>query len=289
VRDFELDRGKSRVVRVRTAGAAAGPLVVYFHGAPSSRLDIDAVSQESADRGVRVAAFDRPGFGGSDPAAFTLASIAEDACAVADELGAERFAVVGQSAGCGYALAVAALHPRRITAAATGGGSVSFEPGEASWDLLSDAEKQGVSLIGIDDDEAERLLAAPDIPMVDALGLDDVALETFWRDVLSPADQRTLDSGFAAALFVATMRESLRQGQVGWARDNVVRMGTWPIAFGDISSPVTLWYGEQDTLPHESVAWLQQRLPHATAHVLPDRGHLVVFDEWPQVLRSLGL
>jgi pimeloyl-ACP methyl ester carboxylesterase len=196
--------------------------------------------------------------------------------------------VVGQSAGCGYALAIAALHPHRVTAVATGGGSVSFEPGEASWDQLSDVEKRGVSLIGVDDDEAERLLAAPDAQAMDNLDLDDVALEAVWRDALSPADQRTLDSGFAAIL-VATMRESLRQGQVGWARDNVVRMGTWPIAFGDISCPVTLWYGEQDTLPHESVAWLRQRLPQATAHVLPDRGHFVAFDEWPRVLLSLGL
>ncbi len=276
------------MVRVRTTGATAGQLVLCFHGAPSSRLDVDFVSQSSLDRGIRVAAFDRPGFGGSDPATFTFASIAADACAVADELGAERFTVFGQSAGCGYALATAALNPDRVTAAATGGGSVSIEPGNPWWDLLSDGEKEGLLLIGVDDGEAERLLAAADAEMMDTLELDDVALEDFWRGILSPADQRTLDSGFDAIL-VASTRESLRQGQVGWARDNVVRMGTWPISFSDISCPVTLWYGEQDSLPHESVAWLQQRLPHATAHVMPNRGHFVAFDMWSDVLTELGL
>ncbi len=40
-RDNDVDRGDERTVRVRLAGANDGPLVVYMHGSPSSRLDID--------------------------------------------------------------------------------------------------------------------------------------------------------------------------------------------------------------------------------------------------------
>jgi pimeloyl-ACP methyl ester carboxylesterase len=286
--DFDLDREGGRIVRVRTVGAMDGPLVVYLHGVPASRLDIDALAKTSAAMGVRLAAFDRPGFGGSNPSDFDFASVAADACAIADLLDAPHFSAVGQSAGCGYVLAIAALHPDRVTSVATTGGSLPYEPSNAWWEQLSEGEKVGIGLIGIDDEQARRLLAERDVEFMDVLELDDDGLAAFWRRTVSPADLRTLDAGFGW-LLVATMRESLRQGQGGWARDNVVRMGPWHFAMDQIRCPVSVWYGDEDSYPEQRVAWLRERIPHAEARILLDRGHMVAFDEWHQVLESLGL
>ncbi|HSN12638.1 MAG TPA: alpha/beta hydrolase, partial [Propionibacteriaceae bacterium] len=92
-----------RVVAAYAVGADAGPLVLYHHGSPSSRLEVTWHHDVSRRRGVRVVGMDRPGYGASDPMSFTFASVASDACAVADALGATQFAVVGQSSGCGHA------------------------------------------------------------------------------------------------------------------------------------------------------------------------------------------
>ncbi len=89
--DFDLDRDGGRTVRVRMGGVDAGPLIVYLHGSPSRRLDIDDLDDRSRARGVRLAALDRPGYGGSAFASFGFDSIADDVYAVADHLQAERF------------------------------------------------------------------------------------------------------------------------------------------------------------------------------------------------------
>ena len=80
-----IDRG-GRALRVRDAGDPGGAEVMYFHGPPSSRLDL-CLANNSRPNAVSLVSFDRPGYGGSTPAPFGLASIAADAHAVADELG----------------------------------------------------------------------------------------------------------------------------------------------------------------------------------------------------------
>jgi hypothetical protein len=77
MREMEIDRG-GRVLRARDAGAPGGAVVMYFHGTPGSRLDLCFGEQLAAERGVRLVSFDRPGYGGSTPVPFGLASIAAD-------------------------------------------------------------------------------------------------------------------------------------------------------------------------------------------------------------------
>ena len=73
---------------------------------------------EAARRaGVRLVAANRPGYGRSDPHESGHLSVADDTSFVASLLGVERFAVLGMSVGGPYALACAARHPDRLTAA----------------------------------------------------------------------------------------------------------------------------------------------------------------------------
>src|SRR5258706_16277374 len=98
MRETEVGRG-GRVLRVRDVGDPDGAVVVYFHGTPGSRLDVCFGEQLAAERGVRLVAFDRPGYGGSPPAPLRLASIAPDAHAVAAGLGVARVRTFGLSGG----------------------------------------------------------------------------------------------------------------------------------------------------------------------------------------------
>ena len=123
---MEVDRG-GRVLRVRDAGAPSGAVVMYFHGTPGSRLDLGFGEQLAAERGVRLVSFDRPGYGGSSPAPFGLASIAADAHAVADQLGVTRFATLGMSGGGPGALAAATVAGRRVIRAGVASGPGPFQ------------------------------------------------------------------------------------------------------------------------------------------------------------------
>ena len=102
-------------------GPAEGQPVFYFHGVPSSRLDLHQFASEAlAERlGIRVIAVDRPGCGRSDfQSGRTIADWPADVATLADGLGIERFAALGWSGGGPYALACARALPQRVSTAA---------------------------------------------------------------------------------------------------------------------------------------------------------------------------
>ncbi|HET7180599.1 MAG TPA: alpha/beta hydrolase [Candidatus Limnocylindrales bacterium] len=286
--DIRVDRD-GRSLSVRLAGAAAGPLVLYVHGSPSSRVDVEYLHESSTRRGVRVAAIDRPGYGHSTFMPFTFRSVAADAAAVADHLAAETFAVYGFSTGVAHGAALAAEFPERVTALATAGGGAPFEAGTPRWSRLSEGERRGLALVGTDDAEASRLLAEPDRQFVGMLELDDEAIAAAWAAASHPADARAF-TGELGRIIGPSMREALRQGQLGWARDNVVWMARWDFDLKAIRCPTTIWLGDEDgagTL--EGGRWLADQIPHAELRVIPDRGHLIGFELWDEVLDSLNV
>lgn len=120
--------GSARSARLRdgrritytAAGPPEGFPVLYLHGAIGSpRWRTPRLDALLAELGVRYLVVDRPGFGGSDPCpGRTVAGFARDVEDLADELGLERFSVVGVSAGGPYALACAWALSERVVAAA---------------------------------------------------------------------------------------------------------------------------------------------------------------------------
>src|SRR5207245_3071247 len=91
------------------AGDPAGRPLLFFHGLGASRRARHPDDGVAAGLGVRLLTVDRPGIGGSDPLLRRrLLDWPGDVAALADELGLDRFAVAGWSAGGPHALACAA-------------------------------------------------------------------------------------------------------------------------------------------------------------------------------------
>ncbi len=115
--DLQLTDG--RTLHVYDSGTGDLP-VFWNHGTPNLGAPPAPLLAESERLGIRWVSFDRPGYGGSSPApGRTMASVAHDAAAVADELGIDRFAVTGYSGGGSYALGCAATLGDRVSAVAT--------------------------------------------------------------------------------------------------------------------------------------------------------------------------
>lgn len=105
-----------RRAQVWLGGADEGPLVLFFHGCPDTRHAAMTGHEAAVAAGVQILCVNRPGYGASDPHDATQSTVADDAVAVAGSLGHNRFAVLGMSVGCFYAIAVAARHPDRVAA-----------------------------------------------------------------------------------------------------------------------------------------------------------------------------
>ena len=86
---------------------------------------VDAPARE---RGLRLIGIDRPGYGNA-PAEpnRSLCSVVEATAALMDDLGVDRFAVIGVSGGGPYALACGAFLPDRVVAVVSGAGSSGFD------------------------------------------------------------------------------------------------------------------------------------------------------------------
>jgi pimeloyl-ACP methyl ester carboxylesterase len=286
MREMEIDRGE-RVVRVRDAGDPDGAVVMYFHGTPGSRLDLRFGEELAAERRVRLVSFDRPGYGGSTPAPFGLASTGADAHAVADALGVARFAALGVSGGGPGALAAAAVPGDRVTRVgiASGAGPYQLVPG---------------AIDGLDDDDRAVLALLPDYPARAAerfaAELEPLAELTrepgsswvlsAFEDVLSSRDRELLDDQGYAADFADTVREGLRPGTSGGGWDTVSWAGDWDIELGAVHCPVLLWYGREDFALPEGI-WLTEHLPGAHLVVHEGEGHIGIFEHLDEMLHAL--
>jgi pimeloyl-ACP methyl ester carboxylesterase len=288
MRETEIGRG-GRVLRVRDAGEPDGAVVMYFHGTPGSRLDLCFGEQLAAERGVRLISVDRPGYGGSTPAPFGLASIAADAHAVADGLGVARFATLGMSGGGPAALAAAAVPGGRVTRAGIASGAGPFQLVPGALGDLDDDDRAAMSMLPGDPAAAAAAFAAGFEPLAElARASGGPGVVSALEDLVSPRDSELLQDQRFASAFADTMREALRQGTGGGGWDNVSWIGDWDIDLSAVRCPVVLWYGSDDRFaPPAHGLWLSQNLPRARLVLREGEGHLGIFEHLGEMLDAL--
>jgi pimeloyl-ACP methyl ester carboxylesterase len=262
---------------------------MYFHGTPGSRLDLCFGEQLAADRGVRLVSFDRPGYGGSTPAPFGLASIAADAHAVADGLGVARFATLGMSGGGPGALAAAAVAGGRVTRAGIASGAGPFQLVPGALEDLDDNDRAAVSLLPGDPAAAAAAFAAGFGPLAELSRVSGGSgVVSAFEDLLSPRDSELLHDQRFASAFTDTIREALRQGTSGGGWDNVSWIGEWDIDLSAIRCPVLLWYGSDDRFaPPAHGLCLSQNLPQARLVLRDGEGHLGIYEHLGEMLEAL--
>ena len=289
MREMEIDRG-GRVLRVRDAGDPEGAVVMYFHGTPSSRLDLCFGEDLAAERGVRLVSFDRPGYGGSTPAPFGLASIGADAHAIADELGVARFATFGQSGGGPGALAAATVSDGRVIRVGVASGSGPFQQVPGALDELDDNDRAAASLLPGDPAAAAAAFAAGFEPLAQlSRKPGNSELLAAFDDLASSRDRELLKDQRFASAFADTIREGLRQGTSGGGWDNVSWIGDWDINLSAVRCPVLLWYGSDDHFggaAHRT--WLAANLPDARLVVHDGEGHFGLYEHLGEMLHALA-
>jgi pimeloyl-ACP methyl ester carboxylesterase len=255
------------------SSATDGPIVLFFHGCPDTRRIAMTGAAAAEDAGVRLLAFNRPGYGSSTPAASTHTSVAHLAAEILDVWGIDQVAVLGMSVGGSYAAAFAASHPGRTTSL-----------GLVSAQAMVETDSEGTV-----EDAVERL--RPEFmawrAKIDPDDEDDAALASRLLAELPESDAvllRAYDDEFVAYLAF----ESLVKPE-GYLRDAALLFRTWDFDPAAISCPVSLWVGDQDEPAVAASAWWCQRLPQAKVEVLAHTTHLAALvGHWPAILTRLG-
>jgi pimeloyl-ACP methyl ester carboxylesterase len=262
-RTAALDDG--RAIAYACYGDASGDPVVFLHGTPGSRRLAGLFERAAAERGLRILAPDRPGYGESPPwPDHGLRDAPAVVTAVMDDADVSTAGLVAFSGGAPHALAVAGNEPDRITRVDIVSGAtppaVSEEPPFLQRALQGLAARTPRLLGALFRGQAwaarrgsPEIVAAqyteaePDEAFSDETV--DIVAEDFVEAVTGPG--------------AATSREFARNATA------------WEIDLGAITSDVQLWHGARDTnVPLDDVEALAETIPDASLTVLEDADHL---------------
>lgn len=276
-----------RDLRFEVTGADHGFPVFLMHGTPGSRVGPKPRSSVLYRRGVRLICYDRPGYGGSTRHENrTVADAASDVAAIADELGLERFGVVGRSGGGPHALAAAALLPARVVRVAA---LVSLAPVDAEGiDFYGGmTEENSRAYRTTDEDEpklVENLRLRADRGRRDPAGMLDAL-----RAQMTEADLRVVHDRVIQQLLAENYSEALGPGPYGWIDDVLAFRRDWGFRLSDISMPVRFWHGEQDNFaPAGHTRWLAAQIPGSELQVQSATAHFGAMEILPSMLSWLS-
>jgi pimeloyl-ACP methyl ester carboxylesterase len=264
-------------------GDPGGLPVLALHGTPGSRLMFALADRAARERGIRLIAPERPGYGLSDYRhSESLAQIAEDLSAVADLYEVDRFAVIGVSGGGPYAVAAAAAMPDRISLLA-----LVAPIGEVADVQLRLSRFQRLLFRRLARRPwASRLFFGRLRLMV--FRSPDTAYRWLMRRVRA-ADRELLARSGVRISLQAAMGEGLRPGVEGVAQDLRLCCSPWRLRFADIDVPAIIWQGSDDpVVPPEAAYALARALPNCRLDVIPAAGHYWVFSRFGLILDAVA-
>jgi pimeloyl-ACP methyl ester carboxylesterase len=269
VDDTAADDTAAAAARGRPA-VGSRPTLVWHHESPHTGALFEPLRRSAVDRGLRLLAVTRPGYGGADPLpGRSVADGARDLEQVLDALGIARVAVFGGSGGGPHALAAAALLPDRVVAVATLASPAPFDDTPAWWD-------------GMADDGGLRAAAAGR-----EARLTWAATADFEPAQFVDTDWAALDGDWAALGQDATAAGG--SGLQGGADDDVAFVTDWGFRLSAVTVPTFLVHGTRDrVVPVAHGRALAEAVPHASSEERPDDGHVAVLSTVPSLMDRLA-
>ena len=279
--DGDVKLRDGRTLSYAEWGEPSGQPVLLFHGSPSSRLFCPDPTATAA-AGVHLVTIDRPGYGRSDhQPGRTILDWPTDVEQLADTLGLARFGVVAHSSGGPYALACSAQLPDRVTRIALVSCVVPIDEVPAAGADLDDSGRSLVELARRDPEQAAAAIATA----ADWLVHEPDRFLTLPRP---ESDEQLLQDPRIRAMYLASVREAVRQGLSGYARDEVLERRPWGFRLADIEATITVWHGDQDPyIPRPHVEAMVGRLRRARAEFYPHLAHGLIVQQWTTVLNDL--
>jgi pimeloyl-ACP methyl ester carboxylesterase len=272
-----VDTADGRTLTVHEGGDPEGVPVLVQNGTPGSGLLYEPHVRDAAEKGIRLLSYDRPGYGGSTRhEGRTVADCADDIAAVCDALGVDRFCTWGISGGGPHALAVAALLPDRVAAAAALAPVAPFDA--EGLDFYEGMGEQNVEDFGATVEGGEAHLATVERGREQLLTATPEELVEVWSTLLGPADVEVL-GGEIAAFVLENARAGIEMSGEGWFDDEEAFVRPWGFDLGSIRVPILHWQGEQDKfVPFGHGVWLSQHIPGVESHLTPEDGHLTLYE-----------
>lgn len=298
------DDRHARIVRLASGrrfciaefGDPDGIPVLAMHGAPACRLMFDVTDSHARSLGLRIVAFDRPGYGHSplDYGA-TLQSRTEATVELVDALGLDRFAVIGVSGGGPYAVALAARLGDRISAL----GLVS------PLGPIEELHSRHASVAAVHNDEQPRLSLGHRTFFLDMphhswlLRINaEIAMRSFraapyffahsFAHLLPASDRAIVAEPSVERSIIDMTLEATNPGIGGGIADLQIYSQPWNVDFAAVAAPTVVWQGLDDVIvPACAALALGKLIPGARVNRIAGAGHFWVYNQVSTVLGAV--
>ncbi len=282
-----LDDG--RTLGYIETGDPKGKPLFLFHGLHSSRLEAKCIEQEMYNKGIKLICFDRPGMGLSTfQENRKVLDIVDDTIALAENLGIEKFSVLGVSSGAKYALACAYKIPNRLF-------SCNILAGVSPMELLTDEmPKYNRFFIGLIQ-RFPSLIYPVYWLLYGRLSKKPSKSEQFLENitqVLDDVDKKLFKDKQVKQSLLDAFHESYVQGSKGVAYDASfdIQEKSWGFKVDDIRfTPIHFWHGGLDKgVPFSMTKQMIDRVSNATLTFYPHEGHIsLIFNQIDEIMDLL--
>ncbi len=266
-------------------GDPDGLPVLYYHGAPSTRLDAQVAHVPALQKGVRLIAVDRPGLGLSDfKAKRRLLDWPDDITQLVDHLSLGGFSQLAISGGGPHALACALKMPDQVRDTAI---LNTFVPGGIRMNQanLSLANRfMGAILPRL----APWALAMV-YRRVARIAADNPQLLLHQLEEMLPSEDRdVMAKPEMVEAFFDTSHETFRSGVEGAVWETRLTTLAWEFEASEIRTPIWLFHGESNNIvPAEALREFAQKLSKCTVRILPGHGHIPLPNMYASALTVL--
>jgi pimeloyl-ACP methyl ester carboxylesterase len=223
---------------------------------------------------MRFVGLTRPGYGGSTrQPGRRVVDVVADTEAVLESIGAAECFVGGHSGGGPHALACAARLPQaKATLVIAGVGPVDA----LDLDFLAGMGQDNVEEFGAAFDGEATLRPYLDAQRPALLATDAAGIVASLSTLLPAVDTAVLTAEYGEDV-AASFGDAMRVSVDGWLDDDLAFVQDWGFGLDEITSPVTLWQGEEDLMvPFAHGQWLAAHVPGVTPHLLAGEGHLSI-------------
>lgn len=260
-------------------GDPKGKVVFFLHGQPGNRL-FHPNTELTYQAGIRLVIPDRPGYGLSTyDSQRKLIDWPQDLHQLAQHLEADRYGVIGFSAGGPYALACGAAFPDNVSRLIL----ISSAPPVTDRSLKAELS----FLVRVN---SWMLRISPKMFYL--------SFQLYWKQAhnnpnqfirmakaqSSAADRTLLEQEEIGAMLLQTWTENLRIDSQGYAKDAELLLLDWGIDLKKIDTEVQLWWGEQDkTTPTNIQEYFARKLPNSRIHLQGNAGHFGFLTAWDRI------
>lgn len=231
-------------VRLHYVEVGKGPLIILYHGFPSTWLSFIDVMTDLSDR-FRVVALDAQGAGLSDqpqdPAAYRVPVLAAQLDKFARKIGGKKpFVLAGHDWGSALSLAYAQAYPHRLRAVIGMNAPPYADFLTLVWD---DPEQQARS-------QYMQRFRALDQSSIETLGLPETVWRTSYGDLIA---RKVLSPERGELLRSALSKPATLNAAMNWYRANIPpfdQLGAetgWPRDPKPVTIPAVMLWGTRDT------------------------------------------